>query len=339
VTTSKNKRQRKKTRNASNKQKPRQNKTMTVVAQRATHFSLSMCSRDYLRAISDPFSLPLGTLPCIPDLYDSPSKKLRIVQRGLLQAPGSGQPTGYCGFVCFDPFNGISNDFNTVGYSAATYVDDGFPSTYGDTGCLETPMTQSPYTHNAFGTANGKLQYRVVAAGVRVRYAGTELERGGLTIPFRHPQNFPFNGYSLTDVLSFQDSRRLPVDRKWHGQFYLPTTAAYYTYTTGTGSQPDPCTSGSIGVLIKSGGSNSTTWEWECVAFYEVAGATENTTPSHADLNGMSAVRTLFEGGFDGDPSTSMYQEAVRRISRLSTNDISGFAAGAATAAKTIGWI
>lgn len=314
---------------------------MTIVgpAKRAAHFQLSSCTTDYLRALTDPFTLPPKELPCIPDLFDSPSKKLRVVQRGMLTSPGTGAGA-YTGFLMFDVRNGICRDFTTVAYSGATYASDGFPLTYAMTGVNETGMNQSPYSNADFSDSGaGNMQYRPVAAGIRVRYAGTELERGGVTIPFRHPQNREITGYSTANVLSFQEVRRLPCNRAWHGIMYIPVNSGDYEYGVGVGAQPEPGVAGSIGILLKSGGVNATNWEWEVVAYYEVVGATENVTPSHSDVGGMSAVRTFLEGGFDGDPSTTLYQEAAKKISNLTPNDISGFASGIYTGFRAAGML
>lgn len=320
-----------------NTTRPKQRKQRTAAQIRAQHYQLSMCSKDYLRAVLDPFQVWNGPLPCIPDLYDSPSQKIRLQQRGILRAPGNSSTNNYTGFLLLDVYNAICQDYTTVAWSGADYAADGFPTSYATAGVNETGMNQSPYTSTDFGETAGTKQYRPVAAGIRVRYAGTELERGGNVIPFKHPQNKSISAYSTANCLSFQEARRVPVTRGWHGVFYLPHTAEDYEYRIGVGDQPAPGLDGSIGILIHSGGANATLYEWEVVCYYEVTGSVQTATASHSDVGGMSAIRTLLEGGFDGDPSTSMYREAINKISKLTPNDISGFASGAAAGARMMG--
>lgn len=74
------------------------------------------------------------------------------------------------------------------------------------------------------------------------------------------------------------------------------------------------------------------TWQFEIVAHLEITGAVDSPTRSEADTQGMSAIRTLIEGGLDGDPGTTLYQEAVRMVERMGPESVSGFVTTAAKA-------
>lgn len=261
-------------------------------------------------------------LPCIPDMYDAPSKKVRTLARGTLFVPAN---TG--GFITFFAFGGAARDCNSINYCDATYTYDGIAPTFSTTGVVEQANIQAPYTIANIGPGLGQVQNRLVAAGLRVRYIGTELNRGGMIVPFRHPENQPFTGYHLADMLAYQETRQAIVNREWHGINYVPTNAVQYQYSTATiAVNQNPGYNGSLGIYIENSGANvSVPYQWEAVAYYEYTGATDGKTVSHSDLNGMSAVRSFLEGGLDGDPTTGLYQEAKNIIGNLTPKDISGF--------------
>ena len=56
---------------------------------RVQQFKLSKCAHDYLRALTDPFSNTIDA-PCIPDLHDVPSWKIRTLQRGIFTVGTNG---------------------------------------------------------------------------------------------------------------------------------------------------------------------------------------------------------------------------------------------------------
>lgn len=309
------------------------------VIQRNNMFKMSSCSRDYLKALLDPFSIPNGALPCIPDLFDAPSKKIRVQARGTLMAPGSAVDAP--GFLIFAPTKGAASDRDCFWWSTAAYVTPGLPPTVATTGVLSGAFTQNPFVLADIGTDQDAKQFRLVAGAIRVRYAGTELERGGTVIPFRHPTNQPVNNYTIAQALAYNEIRKEPMTRSWHGVSFLPHTNADYQYS---GTAPAATTSPgesvqSMAIMIANGSATAVKFDWEAVAYYEYTGAIFDTTASHSDVVGMSAIRTLLEGGLDGDPGTTLWNEAVNRVSKITPNDISGFASSAWAGAKAVGWV
>lgn len=66
------------------KQKRKQPARATVPRQDAkVKYHLSKCAEDYMHALANPFSIG-DAMPCVPDLYDAPSKKVRTRMRGTL---------------------------------------------------------------------------------------------------------------------------------------------------------------------------------------------------------------------------------------------------------------
>jgi uncharacterized protein YeaC (DUF1315 family) len=299
--------------------------------QRAAQFHLSMCAKDYLSVLTNPFQfIPRGV--CIPDLYDSPSKKERMLSRGFFVCGAA----AVNGFVMVDTASLAFKDLLAIYASNGSYVSDGFPVTNATTGVTAGANAQAPYTSAQVGVGQGNVQYRIVGVGLRIRYTGTELNRGGRIIPFRHPQNAPFAGYTVSSVLGFNQVGTSVVDRRWHCVAYIPIDSSDYEYKTTTvaGSVTNI---GCIGfITTNSGGTTPTQYEWEVVSYVEYTGTVDNVTPSHSDIGGMSAIRNFLEGGFDGDPGTTLYSEVLRGVSKMGPTEISGYIRQGATLASLV---
>lgn len=289
-------------------------------------FVLSDCSKLYLKALTDPFGM-FPTAPCVPDLYDSPSKKFSVLLRGTFVVPAA--TPGVITFRARDAmFNGTA-----IGYaSSASYAGAGIPVLASDPGVIAITSSQGPYSAAQNGPGAANIQNRCVGAGLRIRYIGTELNRGGLIIPFRHPQNQSVGGYTLAQCSNFRTTRLEPASRGWHGITWRPVDAPDYEYYDGPVAANPPGTAGSIVVLIAPCGA-ANTYEYELVSHHEVTGATDNTTRSESDVAGLSAIRSILDSGFDGDPSTTLFQEAQKLVGMMSTKQLSGYAAGAAKGA------
>jgi hypothetical protein len=334
TTVSKNNRGRKKPRNASNKQKARNNnnKNRTARVDNRMYFRLSKCATDYLKALTDPFGFTrvgMEGMPCIPDLLDAPSTKYRSVARGSLVVPATNS-----GFLLLNTHTAPANNAYSILNSNALYIlVDQFPTTGVETGVTRSFFNQSPYSSAEIGVGAGNVQYRVVALGIRVRYIGTVLNRGGRIIPFRHPNNQPFTGYTLGDVMGYTNVHPSTVDDKWHAVNYMPVRATDYEYkSVAISGVPATAGASAVGILINPNGSTAVTYEWEAVMYTEWIGEIPLTTPSHSDVPGMSAIRNLMEGGLDADPNTNLFQEVMKGVQAIGPQNISGFVTTAGNA-------
>jgi len=129
------------------------------------------CTKHFIRALYDPFTTPAGV--CIPcDLFPLPSQKSKAVIRGSFNLGTTG--FGYVAFtpsVCNDVISLIATSNVSVG-GAAT----GFNAF---TALGNTYFTKLPYTNNDI-VVNKTVSARIVACGVRIRYAGKETDRRGI---------------------------------------------------------------------------------------------------------------------------------------------------------------
>lgn len=164
------------------------------------------------------------------------------------------------------------------------------------TGVVNTPDGLFPWTSTA------KRDCRLVACGLRVRYAGTELDRGGITVPV-HANAF---GDSLRDTdvntaLQRPSTKSYPCERVWRGVALKPCSPSDYTYSLSAFNSNDPANL-RMGVVINA--KAGTVFEYEIVRYFEavptcIAGtlySVPGTSKSHSDLGGLSMVRDFIGG-------------------------------------------
>jgi hypothetical protein len=289
-----------------------------VALQRANVFKLSSCATDYLKALVDPFN-PDTPVACIPDQIDDPSYKTKTLLRGTFVTGVAGA----IGFVVATPNGMCLIDNNAVVTSAAAFAFLSIPTTDTAANVTQETNPQAPYDTAQLGIGPGGIQYRPVALGLRVRYLGTELNRGGRIVYARAP-HVPLAGQSVSFVLSRNMNFSVPVDRKWHSIMYMPFNSASYQYlsTNTAGVVTDPS---SIGFICDGCVANSP-FEFEVVSYAEYAGVTLNVTPSHSDINGISAVRNFTEMASNRPMIEGSYLSSARKyLSSMTPDDISGW--------------
>ncbi len=234
--------------------------------------SPSQCLIGYLKVQCDPFTEDTA---CVPAAPSTPSQKLSCWSKGTLKC-------GTLGFgflqVSTTPTNNTSS-FAHISRSDSTLAVAETAVT--GTGVL-TDDYNSPYAEADFGTANDKKAYRVVACGIRVRYIGTELNRGGLIFAFQHPDHQTTNALAVTDAQKFDGVVGEPVDREWHAALWTPINDDEITYRTTMPAHP------TLAIMIE--GSPDDIYAYEAYLHVEVIGADVPKTPSENDLIGMQAL-------------------------------------------------
>jgi len=155
------------------------------------------------------------------------------------------------------------------------------------------------------GTTNN-VSYRLVGAGIRVRYMGTELNRGGRILPYRTRMNDPFIS-TVAGAVLLSDPQFItsPTSRTWHGVTYFPaksTDMSYSNYnvptTTRGGANALPTDNYYIMGCIIDGAPATQPFEFEAVAHFEViqqneyasSGQGGMTTKSHNDPVGFGGI-------------------------------------------------
>jgi len=281
---------------------------------------LSDCARLYAQALIDPF-VPLPKPACIPDLLEVPSKKVFLLQRGTFQTG----TTGNIGYVVASSLGQVTNSGTSYWYSDSTYASTSLPATSAATGNNLGEMLQAPYS---VGQLAG-FQSRTVAMGVRIRYLGTELNRGGRIIPFLVNTTQTMQGASIAAILGRNENRSSPNTRnKWHCVTYYPSQATDFNYTSNSGAITNS-TNMDIGI-IADGCVAGSAFEYEIGAHIEyvsAGSAVDSLTASHTDLPGLSAIKGFFEAksvtAVSPAETMSEFQKYLSRYTN--TVDVSGF--------------
>lgn len=256
---------------------------------------LSPCVRTYLGAIADPFG-PDAVGACIPTDPSFPSQKLFVFFRGTLTTG-----TNSVGWVYMSPYRLAANNASSI-----YYTDNSTGGTYGGTALIATATagvnlaarTNSPYTAAQIDGPN--VSVRLVSCGIRVAYAGTNLNKGGRIIGFEEPTHQNLTGATYANLRSYRDVTEFDIDDHWHGVTYTPIQATEVAYSTQT-AMPD---SGFMAVMLTSAVS-AQPFSFEVVAAFEAVGKLTASSATHNQVDplGYAAARQVLQ---DTDSSSGV---------------------------------
>lgn len=262
---------------------------------------LSSCAQSYAKALTDPFG-PTTEAPCIPDTITLPSYKFSTTTRGVFVVGTSG-----LGYVSYDPWLAVHNGASVaapftnapVRFTQAAFAGASFDAATIPAG-TGVAASNSQITVSQMQDNLQTRDFRLVGAGLRVRYASNELDRGGRMIVYRNRANLPLLGATtIASLLRDNFYSTVPVDREWHTITYAPSRAADITYQ----KYVDPISALLPGYPIflslvetKPGLS----FEFEAVSHFEMIAGSVGLpiTPSHADPAGFGAVTSSMPDRF-----------------------------------------
>jgi len=230
------------------------------------------CAMHYMGALCNPFDANNGA--CVPaDLFPLPSQKTKTFVRGTF-ALGT---TGY-GFISANPLG--TNDNAILGCTQATSVGGGATSLAAYTNTVGHFMAQLPFSSADY--ASGNVQYRLVAAGIRVKYVGKLLDRNGVVISFEDPDHQNVNLSSFDQISANPRSELLRVgDRQWdHAVCYSgPVTPSEVEFIGNNYYTP-----GQTPMVILARGLPGDVYEFEYYQHTEFIGSIAvSKSKSHAD--------------------------------------------------------
>lgn len=260
---------------------------------------LSTCAEKYIAFKHDPFSSK--DVPCVPKDPAQFVRTIYIRSAGTLSTGGAN-----FGFIAIDPLNACHNDPQVINgggtpngwvvYSdpAGTYA--GSVTSLSGAGVL-TDSGNSDYVVASFGIGGQAASARVVGAGVRVKYRGTELERGGSILAFHDPQHESIINRTYASIngddlrLTFED------DWKWKGVTWSiaddsdekPVPDANFFGGTLPNTTADGCYP--MGIVIEAPPGHPGIFDWEAVCGLEVIGRNiRGKRLSNADPVGHNAA-------------------------------------------------
>jgi len=311
---------------------------------------MSECARLYAIGIVNPFSfvdatatsqnqsLGLGhlgqyELPCLPNFPTLKTLRFSSFARGTMLTSTDGT-----GVIVFAPQRAANNYLVTnnsncpIFVSNATAVVPGFPTL--DTGAaLATWITPlSLNTGYAVSQLVAPINYRVVGSGIRIRYAGSEMNMGGIIHCVEEPNHASLSGLTAAQVSSYESYFRAPVTRNWTDLVYTPTQQLELDMAV------DPIigtyTNHYMGMLIASAVASSL-FEWEVVTLFEINGTIiRGMTYSETDMRGFEMVQNalrpenqllrnqvgpsgIFKMIMDGANYLTRQVPAIRAVGRL----------------------
>jgi len=278
---------------------------------------LSECARKYAVALINPFGMVDGTAQaanraltdsdgsdaCIPSFPPLKSRRLKVFTSGTFSTGVGGD-----GSIALAPRR-LASDYTTtsrldcpiIKTNAGTGLGN-FPQmdSIGVLGAGETGQnTNGDYIGAQLVEVSGVgIKYRVVCAGMRIRYVGSELARGGIIHAIEHPNHESLDQLAPEDLAKFESHFRCAVTREWCTLVYTPVSTSELEYSfdyISNGVPPDDTVFGDgawnhyMGFLIE--GLPTNTMEFEVVTLFEVIGSqVRDQLQATADISGFQAV-------------------------------------------------
>lgn len=278
---------------------------------------MSDCALLYLKALTNPWDLDGD--PCIPDFITLPSFKFSAICRGTFSIGTVG-----IGYVAVDPWLTAFNDRDSVMSTTSAYAGTGY--TNGGGGTVKS-RTNSPVA----ATSNLVRSLRVVGCGMRIRYAGTEMNRGGRAIAYRQPENMDIDNSDVPTLLTNPEAVSVPVDRNWHAVSFRPARDFDIAYQLVQNVLNPEFSQ----LLIVSGSTPASSFEFEVKTYFEMIGnSLSNLTRSHSDPAGLAVVNTTLS---THQPTTSPegdFNAVIRDAGDVAAKALSYIGTGVSTAYK-----
>jgi hypothetical protein len=299
------------------------------VQKSVSHAHLSDCASNYLTSVLDPFHPTEACLP-LPPCFPSQSNCAFVRTTATCAATGNV-------LVMMDPFLLIASDTNGLYATTSSATQTDFTIGANFTTRL---ATNAPYTSAIYANKS----YRLVSAGLRWRYAGTEMDLGGTTYG-------AFTPYLTLASAGFAQIQGNPagsphaVSREWSSLLWTPNAPNDFAFVTTLPASRTALYS--LGVIIVPPDATSTpsiiveAWvNWEVVGY-----AVLNLTPRVADPAGASSVLSTLGSvvyGVMDNPRAhlKMIEDVYKKAQAASAMLTGGSMAGMAmhTVARAIGW-
>jgi hypothetical protein len=349
ITTKNNNRNNKKSKNR--RRRIRKNGNKRVAKQALPEmFHVSSCAKLYMKALVDPFNVQGA--PCIPDTIILPSYKYRTF---LTSSFGAG--IGGTGWIAFDPWQALFNDLAIGPTFTQGSIYYTIPGVYADTGFNYTNTTtpiagvfatnpSTMFNSSQFNLAENSLnRYRLVAAGLRVRYTGSTFNNQGVITQCRVPNNLnaPFL-FNPTDAMRQQYSRQSPIKKNvWKYVYYQPENPEDFDYIGSDGLPGYTGTQSSnyCLLLFLSGCEPGAPFQFEMTSHFEVIGPNVPITKSHSDPAATTAVMSAMPvRAPEGSPSQEMpivVRGFLESMGDLTGNAVSNIGNSLMDVAKDVG--
>jgi len=292
---------------------PRRGKPLSP---RSSTLRLSKCGALYITGLINPFMFLDATaaqrtkivgmdggipreLPCVPLLPSVKSKKGVWFIRGSIT---TGAFTNYV--LAFAPRRAANNYSPLTGDLVPLIMSNGII----DPGTTFPVMDQigialiPGYTGFNFNTeypSASVVSYfteRLVCGGVRIRYAGSEVNQSGIVHAFEQPNHFSATGLGIGAYSQYESYFKCPVSKKWCTLTYNPVYPEEYQYMTDAALDnaaptfTHPANNHFMGFVVQ-GLAPGALIEYEAMIVMEVVGPNvRDLTPSSSDMKSMEVA-------------------------------------------------
>jgi hypothetical protein len=264
---------------------------------------LSLAAQRYLATLLQPFDSTI--LAYQPDLTTMHSRKVCVFSRGVFQSNADN-----FGYIVLNPYRAFSNTSTAANQCIRYSNGSDYAATVIDCRSATTGVT-SVQTNGEYATTSTNVAYRVTSAGLRVRWAGTELSRGGRYVALEEPNHYNLHLSTVSDLLAHDNCGNAPIeDNSWYTVLWTPKYGLEAQYVV-IGREPDftsltPVNIGGAGETAAGGGFCMAivmeTAEVAQTAFFEayvngelVGDGVRGKSPSDSDPCGHAAVMNAME--------------------------------------------
>lgn len=213
--------------------------------------------------------------------------------RAFAKGQGSTGTTGF-GYVLFDPENASTADNACVASTLPTFALSVITATNPATVGQQDNFSNSVYLGTSF-TGAPRLQYRLVAAALRVRALSQFQNRGGRFVGLMHPSHSNLNGANSSSLLAFQEgeSHTIKMDEDWSTLIWRPTQPDDEDFQRTINGYADPDAWYMAFTVDAPNAAAPVLFEWEAYSVLAIAGNVEGRQVWPADTVGKSAVNAV----------------------------------------------
>ncbi len=251
--------------------------------------------------LADPACRYMAALYDTKNCAEAPSVpvncQLSLKVKTFVRGSFSSGTTGF-GYIVVQPSDMVVNDSPPVGFTTSSSVMTSATTGGAATGTSNSGNCNSLYASSSFGSSTGNLSWKLVACTLYLKYAGTELNRGGDMILVEEPNHRSLLGYSYNTVMSLEYAKRVPMSGdRWVSVSYTPNDVSNASAPAAPGNETvflsvNPTTVGTVylGAYVNTAGAAQPI-DYECYCWFEAVGATaRGATSSYEDPIGFAAI-------------------------------------------------